>query len=470
MKTKNEYDYIVVGSGAAGGIIFNELKKENKDVLLIEEGNYLDLKSYDFYQSLKNFWKSSGYQYANGNIYLPLLQGISVGGSTRINGSIMQPLNENFLKKINEYLNLKLNFFNFEKFNQYQNELIEELKISRNNNTEIQNNKINEFVKKLGWECKSQLRTALDDKNNKKVDVGNSIENLILKKFNKKEILYNFKVSRLILENNQILGVNCFNKITKKKIFIKVNKKVIVCCGAIGSAKLLNDSKIQNQNIGKKFSCHLSGAIDSIFDIKKNIKLPSDEVEIITKNELFKKFASQKVPDEIILSRLPIRKENFLLSQNSILSWVYNVSSLSSGIISKNIFGYKVKFNLSEIEFQNIKNFIKLISNFLFNLGAQKVYPNIINKNFKGNNFENINQILNEIEPEDLLLTASHLYGTCCFGSNYKNGVVDKNFKVFNYDNLFVVDSSIFPFPTESNPQLTIMIFAKAASELILNE
>ena len=213
----------------------------------------------------------------------------------------------------------------------------------------------------------------------------------------------------------------------------------------------------------------MSGAIDSIFDIKENIKLPSDEVEIITKNELFKKFASQKVPDEIILSRLPIRKENFLLSQNSILSWVYNVSSLSSGIMSKNIFGYKVKFNLSEIEFQN-KKFIKLISNFLFNLGAQKVYPNIINKNFKGNNLKNINQTLNEIEPKDLLLTASHLFGTCCFGSNYKNGVVDKNFKVFNYDNLFVVDSSIFPFPTESNPQLTIMIFAKAASELILNE
>ena len=123
--------------------------------------------------------------------------------------------------------------------------------------------------------------------------------------------------------------------------------------------------------------------------------------------------------------------------------------------MSKNIFGYKVKFNLSEIEFQNIKNFIKLISNFLFNLGAQKVYPNIINKNFKGNNLKNINQTLNEIEPKDLLLTASHLFGTCCFGSN---------------DNLFVVDSSIFPFPTESNPQLTIMIFAKAASELILNE
>ena len=56
------------------------------------------------------------------------------------------------------------------------------------------------------------------------------------------------------------------------------------------------------------------------------------------------------------------------------------------------------------------------------------------------------------------------------FGNNSENGVINENFKVFNYDNLFVVDSSIFPFPTESNPQLTIMIFAKAASQIILND
>ena len=49
-------------------------------------------------------------------------------------------------------------------------------------------------------------------------------------------------------------------------------------------------------------------------------------------------------------------------------------------------------------------------------------------------------------------------------------GVVNEDFKVFNYDNLFVVDSSIFPHPTSYNPQLTIMIYAKLASNIILNE
>ena len=83
---------LFVGSGAAGGIVYDELKKKNKDVLLIESGPHIKSENFkkQFYYSLKNLWKSSGYQYANGNISLPILQGTSLGGSTTINGSIMQ--------------------------------------------------------------------------------------------------------------------------------------------------------------------------------------------------------------------------------------------------------------------------------------------------------------------------------------------------------------------------------------------
>ena len=471
MKINKDYDYIVIGSGAAGGVIFNELKKKDKDVLLIEQGNYPQKKTYDFYHSLKNFWKSSGYQYARGNIYLPLLQGVSVGGSTRINGSIMHPITKNFLNKVNKFLKLGSNSFEFKEFAKYQDELIEEFKISRKYKNKIENNKIFQLTKKLGWDCKPQLRTALDESNKKNIDIGNSIENLILRKFSKKNILYNFKVDKLLFENKKIIGVNCVNKYLKKKVFIKANQKVIVCCGAISSAKLLINSKIKNKNIGKKFSCHLSGAIDSLFENKEHVELLSDEVEIITQNEKFEKFASQKVPPEVVLSRLPTKKNNFPFNEkNFISSWVYNISSSSTGILSRTLFGHNLKFNINDYEFQNIKDFIMLISKFLFNLGAQKVYPNIINKKIDGTNFKNLEKIIGKINPEDLLLTASHLFGTCCFGENSEKGVIDENFKVFNYDNLFVVDSSIFPFPTESNPQLTIMIFAKAASQIILNE
>ena len=104
-----EYDYIVIGSGAGGGIVFDELKKKNKNVLLIEKGPHVkseNLKK-QFYYSLKNIWKYSGYQHASGNISLPVLQGVSLGGSTTINGSIMQDLEESFCNKIIFETNIK---------------------------------------------------------------------------------------------------------------------------------------------------------------------------------------------------------------------------------------------------------------------------------------------------------------------------------------------------------------------------
>ena len=98
------------------------------------------------------------------------------------------------------------------------------------------------------------------------------------------------------------------------------------------------------------------------------------------------------------------------------------------------------------------------------------MFPNILNKNNFTSNIKDINNLLNNIKINDLLLTASHLFGTCCISKNEDNGVVNEDFKVFNYDNLYVVDASIFPHPTSYNPQLTIMIYAKLASNIILNE
>ena len=44
-----------------------------------------------------------------------------------------------------------------------------------------------------------------------------------------------------------------FDKLKRKNFFIKVNKKLVISCGAIESSKLLLKSKIKNKNLGKKF-------------------------------------------------------------------------------------------------------------------------------------------------------------------------------------------------------------------------
>ena len=99
---------------------------------MIESGPHIKSENFkkQFYYSLKNLWKSSGYQYANGNISLPILQGTSLGGSTTINGSIMQTLDKTFCDKIIKEANIKINQFNFENLLKYQAEIKEEFNIN----------------------------------------------------------------------------------------------------------------------------------------------------------------------------------------------------------------------------------------------------------------------------------------------------------------------------------------------------
>lgn len=474
MNKSLEYDYIVIGSGAGGGVVFDELKKNNKNVLLIEKGPHIKSKNLkkEFYHSLKNIWKSSGYQYADGNISLPILQGISLGGSTTINGSIMQELEENFCNKLISIINTNNKNFKFDNLLKFQNNIKKEFNITSTNKEFNQDNNLINELKKNNWEYKFLERAISDDKYLDRTLSGNSIESIILRKYNGSNILTNLDVKLIVKDKKKILGVKCFDKKERKNIFIKVKKKLIVSCGVLGSAKLLMKSNIKNKNLGKKFSCHLSGAVDALFlEHKKKIEGTLNAIEITTDDNSCKKFANQNVPDEIILSRIPFENHDNLREKLSkVSSWVYNVSSKDTGYIKNSFFNRRLKFNITDDEFKKVKKFIFKISDFLFRIGAINVFPNVLNKNNLTKNMSEIETLLSKIDNKDLLLTASHLFGTCCIGKDENNGVVDENFKVFNYENLFVVDSSVFPFTTSYNPQLTIMIYAKLASNLIINE
>ena len=114
---------------------------------------------------------------------------------------------------------------------------------------------------------------------------------------------------------------------------------------------------------------------------------------------------------------------------DKISSWVFNVSSSHEGYIKKNFFDYKINFNISEQEFERVKKFIHKISEFLFDLGAVNVFPNVLNKNNLSKNINDVNNLLNNIQINDLLLTASHLFGTCCISKNENDGVVNEDLK-----------------------------------------
>ena len=62
----------------------------------------------------------------------------------------------------------------------------------------------------------------------------------------------------------------------------------------------------------------------------------------------------------------------------------------------------------------------------------------------------------------------NHWTGSCKIGTSSNSSVVDENAKVWNTDNLFVVDASILPGMPAGNPQAAIMSTAEQAVTKIL--
>lgn len=87
---KNEFDVIVVGSGAGGGVVAGELAQCGRSVLLLEAGQHHTSQSFRRWEAKANydlFWPMRFAPLPDGDV-LAFLSGKCVGGSTTINTKV----------------------------------------------------------------------------------------------------------------------------------------------------------------------------------------------------------------------------------------------------------------------------------------------------------------------------------------------------------------------------------------------
>jgi len=69
--------------------------------------------------------------------------------------------------------------------------------------------------------------------------------------------------------------------------------------------------------------------------------------------------------------------------------------------------------------------------------------------------------MLDENVPWQTMMGGGHLMGTTRMSGNPEDGVVDRDGKVHDKDNLFIAGSSVFASSGVANPTLTIMALAR---------
>jgi choline dehydrogenase-like flavoprotein len=64
----------------------------------------------------------------------------------------------------------------------------------------------------------------------------------------------------------------------------------------------------------------------------------------------------------------------------------------------------------------------------------------------------------------------NHHIGTTRMATSRSNGVVDSNLKCFDFDNLYIAGSSVFPTSSIVNPTFTIVALSLRLGEYLINQ
>lgn len=282
-------------------------------------------------------------------------------------------------------------------------------------------------------------------------------------------------------------------------------RNVIVSAGTIGSTRLLLSTASANpavldaspeSMIGKGLVMHPSVPIIGVFDRPIDLLQGLDSATHvdsfgISPGFIFETMAGLPAYGAVVIPGSPEQVYDILSEfQNSAGFGVMRVdeSSLDNRILLDGQGGVTIDYSLTEVDKTALAEGVALGIRMMFLAGAQTVIiPS--NENVLGlPNFRPTQAVyLTDPEQADLVkrnlkflpnrtvLTSAHLQATNKMGTSPETSVVSTNHRVWNLqgseiENLYVMDSSIFPTSVGANPMQSIYAFAKIFSDRLIKQ
>lgn len=458
-----EFDFAIIGSGPAGSILSNELSNKGFKIALIDRAkNEKSFAINDFFCPFINECPS---------YYTPVYSN-KLGGNSELWHSKI------YLLSKDEIENFEWNI-RYDELMKFSDSLAEKLNLDRDL---VKKFTVNETDSIYRYSLRAKFRNLYE---HLKINENKNI--VLFKGFSPVKLnFFKDKVKSIIIKDE--------NNLSKT---VKLNNALIFCAGGLGNPHLLlNLLPEKNDLIGKNLSDHphinLGKIIEKNFhkyekiakpNIKYNLKIKGDEIALVNKkNNFFSGIQLDYKTD-------PMRKlrRKFIKIQNMNIRKFLSIFSFAitklNGIYFKlgYLIGryYKYSFEFFFSQKPCIDNKVDLSSN-IDNFGLKKI--NIewkIRQDDLRNYYNLINYVLGEngklIKTNKKInfmknfyqngLSGLHPSCTTKIGLNAKVGVVDKDLKLFNYDNIFINGSSVFPYNGYTNPTWTIMTLSLRLSD-----
>jgi choline dehydrogenase-like flavoprotein len=473
------YDTIVVGSGAAGGLLAYRFAKAGRRVLVLERGPHADPRRFsdDEVDQYLRLYNEGALQLAT-DFRLQVLQGMCVGGGTTVNNALCLDPPAAILDRWQEH---GIDRAALEQAIRDVRGLLPVGTIDEPQTTSEAARRFAAAARRMQLPGSVELMEV----NISAACLGcgycnigcaygaklSMLDTLLpwAQKEDDLDVLPDFEVTRIVRRGDQAAGVEgVFDG--GETLFIPAASEVVVAAGAVHSSVLLQRSGIGGDRPGQGLHFNINSPLTADFFPRKvdafaglqmsHAYVPEGDVPAYLIETWFNPPATQALSTP---GWFGDHYRNMLRYRHLACGGTL-VGTTTPGLVRPTRNGPEIVYEPSATDLQSLVAGLKLTGRIFLGAGARRVMP----ATHGWHEFRDtgaLEALDAYVENRgDLLLTSAHPQGGNAIGD-----VVEPDFRVNGFRNLYLCDASAFPSSVHVNPQLTVMGLAWHAADTILS-
>jgi len=478
------FDFVVIGTGAAGAVAAHRLVDLGFSVAMIEEGPYVKTRDFgtNVVDAFRTLMRDAATQAIEGRSFIPLLQGRCVGGSTVVNSAIAWRLPADVGDEWASRFDLAGALDNAAldpHFDAIERDLevtdVKDAALGRNNLEFI------EALAKRGIPAHTMKRYAPDCVGSARclqgcptgAKRGMNVSYVPWALQRGARLYCSCRVERVEIEDDRATGVVAASR-SGVRVLVRARHGVLVAASTIQTPNILRRSGLRARAIGKHFQAHPGIGIAGVFDRPIRMEFGTTqgaETAHYRASEGFK-VETISMPPDLLAARMPGAGTDLMKKLGAypnIGVWGVQIRAQAEGEVKTGFGGRdKVVYSLTERDMLKARKGLAFIATLMLEQGAKEIWPGVFGLPSVMTSVDEAKKIEDApLDPRAYGFIATHLFGAARMGKDAKTSVVDPNFEAHEAKGLFVVDSSVFPTNLGVNPQHSIMAVARLAATRI---
>lgn len=483
-------DVVVVGSGPGGAVVAKQVAEAGRDVVLLEEGEPYGREQFvtDAGESMMRMLREGGMRATRGNIFMPTMQAICLGGGSLINSAIcvrspswvFDRWAEQFGTHVLTRTMLDRHYDRVEQF----------LGVEMTPHAVLgeRNLLFKRGCDALGYHsepcprnapgCKGSSECFTGCRNGAKTSTDVSYVPAAIQKGAR--VYTSARADKVLMQRRRAVGVQgkLLRAYTREEFAtIRVEAKtVVLAAGCMATPVILQRSGLnQNGQAGRHLQAHPGLATMALF--AEPVRPWRGATQGYHSCHFLEEGLKLEVlwsPPPIIATRFPgfghEFKDQLATFDRAAPFDVIVDGSDSRGSVTARPFGLEpdIRFDLGQRDVEKLHRGLCLLCEISFAAGAEAVLPGLYGAQPVLRTPSDLKRLrAYRMRAQDPVIAGNHVFGSTRMGADAKRAVVDADGRVHQTENVFIADSGIMPASPAVNPMLTIMALADRMGEVV---